>query len=148
MLVVALATACSHAAASSGGAASMRLADCGGSPQTKPDVVVVTCSSTDITAHNLKWQNWGGSVATATGYAVVNVCAYNDCHTGAYASYPVVLAAFGKTACPQGRHGYASIEYMFAGKSPFQDLPPTMKVPRDWWGPAGVGSTVQPRPCH
>src|SRR5581483_1999884 len=34
-LVVALTTACSHAAASSGGAASMRLADCGGNPQTR-----------------------------------------------------------------------------------------------------------------
>jgi hypothetical protein len=148
-LVAALITACSHAAASSGGASSIRLADCGGTPQTRPQVVVVTCSSTDITAHNLKWANWGGKIATATGYAVVNMCAYSNCHTGAYASFPIVLAAFGAAACPRGGHGYASIEYMFAGRrSPFQELPPTMKVPADWWGPAGVGSTVQPRPCH
>ncbi len=147
VVLAALVTACSHPPAAHG-AASMRLADCGGTPQTRPHVVVVTCTSTDITAHDLTWAGWGGKVATATGYAVVNVCAYNDCHTGSYASVPIVLAASGTATCPGGQHGYARIQYMFVGRSPFQGLPANMKVPAAWWGPAGVGSTVQPRPCH
>jgi hypothetical protein len=145
-LAAALLTACSHAAASDG--ATMRLADCGGSPQTRPADVVVTCSSTDITAHHLRWAGWGSKIATATGAAVVNVCAYSDCHTGAYASYPIVVVASGTSTCSGGQHAYGKIQYMFVGRSPFQNLPPTMKVPAAWWGPAGVGSTLMPRPCR
>lgn len=146
-LVVALTTACSHAAASNG-ATSMRLADCGGNPQTRPQVVVVTCSSTDITAHNLKWQSWGSKIATATGYAVVNVCAFSDCHTGAYGSFPIVVVASGTTACPGGAHGYSRIQYLFVGASPFANLPAHMKVPPTFFGKPGVGPPIISRPCH
>jgi hypothetical protein len=146
--LAALITACSHAAASPGPAATRRLGDCGGNPQTKPSVVVITCSNQAITARNLTWASWGGTVATATGSAVVNVCAFQDCHTGAYGSYPIVVVASGNTACRGGVRGYSKIQYLFVGTSPFANIPANMHVPATFFGKPGVGPPTIPRACH
>lgn len=156
-LLAALAGACSNAAPSPGapGAApspgapgAARLPDCGGVPQDRPSVVVLTCSEGAITARSLTWSGWGSKIATATGSAVVNMCAYQDCHTGSYRSYPMVLVASGTEDCPGGLRGYARLQYLFVGTSPFQGLPAAMKVPPQWWGPAGVGKPLVSRPCR
>lgn len=145
-LLAMLLTACSHASASTSGA--MRLGDCGGNPQAAPRLVVVVCSDSAITARDVKWSGWGSKIATGTGSAVVNVCAFSDCHTGSYRPYPIVLVASGSQRCSRGVRGYARIQYLFVGRSPFQGLPAFMKVPSTFWGPYGVGSPTVPRPCH
>lgn len=147
-LLATMVAACSHAAASPGPASNRRLADCGGNPQTKPQVVVITCSNQAITVHDVNWSAWGGKVATGTGSAIVNVCAFQDCHTGAYGSYPVVVVASGAVACRGGVSGYGRIQYMFVGTSPFANLPPHMKVPAAFFGKPGVGPPIIARPCH
>ena len=55
---------------------------CGGGPQAAPAVVEVICDTDDITARNLAWTDWGKPTATGKGTAVVDLCAYEDCHTG------------------------------------------------------------------
>jgi len=69
------------------------MANCGVSPQVKPTVVNVICGTTDITARKLAWSAWGKPVATAVGTAVVDLCAFSDCHTGSYQAVPIVVVA-------------------------------------------------------
>jgi hypothetical protein len=98
------------------------MAFCGGSAQTRPAVVEVICSTNDITARDLTWTGWGRPVATASGTAVVDLCAAEDCHTGEYASAPVVLVASGLARCGRKQQGYLRLQYVFVGTSPFQGL--------------------------
>lgn len=47
--------------------------------RARPDVVNVTCLNNSVMARQLRWSSWGGPIATATGSAVVDLCAYEDC---------------------------------------------------------------------
>src|ERR1700761_7946997 len=117
-----LLSACTHQAPSPAPPPSATLAFCGGSAQARPTVVEVICSTNDITARNLAWSGWGRSVATASGTGVVDLCAAEDCHTGEYASAPIVLVASDLAQCPGQSRGYLRLQYVFVGTSPFQGV--------------------------
>jgi len=102
-------------------AATMSL--CGSDPQPAPTVVAVVCNTDDITARNLTWASWGKPTATARGVAVVDLCAYEDCHTGAYSTVPITLTVSTLTACPASKRGYLTLRYAFADGSPWPGLP-------------------------
>jgi hypothetical protein len=70
--------------------------------QIRPDLVEVICASDAITARTLSWSRWGKSVATATGTATVNWCAFEGCAYGEYDNYPIVLVASKLVRCPKG----------------------------------------------
>ena len=99
------------------------MAYCGGSPQVEPTVVNVICQTNDITARRLAWSSWGKPVATAIGTAVVDLCAFSDCHTGSYGSVPIVVVASKIGRCAKGAQGYSRLQYVFVGRSPFAGLP-------------------------
>ncbi len=115
-------------------AARVRLSDCGSPGQVRPDVVAVICSTNAITARRLTWSGWGKPVASAIGTAVVDLCAYTDCHTGSYRAVPVVLVASKIVTCPRRTHAYSELQYIFVGRSPFQGVPAHMKFPSFWFG--------------
>lgn len=110
-----MASGCSGSPAAATSAGPRRLADCAGQPQSRPSEVAVRCADNSLTADHLTWSGWGTPVATATGMAVINTCEFQDCHTGAYASYHVVLVVSGALSCPKGGRAYARIQYMFVG---------------------------------
>ena len=105
-----------------------KLAFCGGSPQVRPELVTVICTTNAITARHLTWSRWGNPVAVASGTAVVDLCAYEDCHTGVYGASPIVLVASKVTRCPNGIEAYSRLQYVFVGRSPFQDVPANFKA--------------------
>lgn len=121
-----LLSACSHPAGAGTGATRIRMANCGVSPQAEPTVVNVICGTTDITARGLTWSAWGKPVATAIGTAVVDLCAFSDCHTGSYQAVPIVMVASKIGRCGKGTHAYSRLQYMFVGRSPFAGLPANM----------------------
>jgi hypothetical protein len=116
-----LLSACSHAPA--GPAPNpVTLALCGSSPQAAPDLIQVICNTDDLTARNLTWSAWGKAVATAHGMATVDLCAYDDCHTGAFTSAAVVLTASKIMRCGKHKLAYASLHYTFVDRSPWPDI--------------------------
>jgi hypothetical protein len=129
-------TACSAAATSAGSrpaAKPVLMTDCNGLRHTKPGIVNVVCESDAITARSLHWSGWGRSFATASGTAVVDLCAFTDCHTGSYNAYPIVLIASKPVTCPKatgtgngngnGKQVYSRLQYVFVGHDPFATLP-------------------------
>lgn len=121
-----LLSACSHPAGAGTGATRVTVAYCGGSQQVKPTVINVICQTNDITARHLVWSSWGKPVTTAIGTAVVDLCAFSDCHTGSYQAVPIVVVASKIGACGKGSPGYSRLQYMFVGRSPFASLPANM----------------------
>src|ERR1700761_544545 len=121
-VLVLLPTACTQQAPSRTPPPSATMAFCGGSAQARPTVVEVICQTNDITARDLTWSGWGRSVATASGTGVVDLCAAEDCHTGEYASAPIVLVASDLAQCPGQSRGYLRLQYVFVGTSPFQGV--------------------------
>jgi hypothetical protein len=115
---------CTHSAAPVPPAVTMSF--CGSDPQPAPTVVEVVCNTDDITARNLVWTAWGKPTATADGVAVVDVCAYEDCHTGAFSSVPVKLIASKVTACAGNKRAYTTLRYVFADGSPWPNVPADM----------------------
>lgn len=105
-----------------------KLAFCDGSPQVRPALVTVICTTNSITARDLRWSQWGKPIAVATGTAVVDLCAYEDCHTGNYRAAPIVLIASKVARCAHGVRGYSKLQYIFVGRSPFQDVPANFKA--------------------
>jgi hypothetical protein len=99
------------------------LSFCGNGPQPAPAVVEVICNTDDLTARNLVWTGWGTPTAAAAGTAVVDLCAYEDCHTGAFSSVPVRLVASRLAACTGGQRAYRMLRYLFPGGSPWGTLP-------------------------
>ena len=124
---------CSGSPAAVTPAAPQRLADCAGQPQSRPSEVTVRCADNSLTADHLTWSGWGTPVATATGMAVINTCEFQECHSGAYASFHVVLVVSGALNCPKGGRAYARIQYIFVGHF------------NDW--PSSVTDQVIARPC-
>ena len=122
VVLVLLPTACTQQAPSRTPPPSATMAFCGGSAQARPTVVEVICQTNDITARNLIWSGWGRPVATATGTGVADLCAAEDCHTGDYASDPIVLVASDLARCHGGSRAYQRLQYVFVGTSPFQGV--------------------------
>ncbi len=96
---------------------------CGGNPQATPDVVLVVCGTNDITARDLTWTAWGTPAATATGTAVVDLCAYTDCHTGAYGTVPIRLTAWKIVRCAGQARAYSRLRYKFPDGTPWPGVP-------------------------
>jgi hypothetical protein len=104
-------------------ASSVTMAYCGTKAQVRPTIVSVICETDDITARKLAWSAWGKPAATAIGTAVVDLCAFEDCATGSYSTYPIVLVASKIVSCPRHGRAYSRLQYVFVGTSPFQDVP-------------------------
>jgi hypothetical protein len=126
VLVCVLAACSSVATAQSPSGPVVRLSYCGGSPQVRPTVVGVICATNAITARRLAWSSWGKPISSAIGTAVVDLCAYSDCHTGTYKAVPIVVVASKIVKCGNGTVAYSQLQYMFVGRSPFQGLPAHM----------------------
>ena len=120
---ISLLCACSHPAKPQTVPSPVKISYCDGRQQSRPAVVGVICLSNDITARNLKWSAWGKPFATAIGRALVDLCAFQDCHTGRYQYFPIVLVASKLVTCPNGARTYSRLQYVFVGTSPFQGIP-------------------------
>jgi hypothetical protein len=120
MLALLFLSACSHPAGPA--PARVTMAYCGCGPQVRPDVLEIVCETSDITADNLAWSSWGRQIATGVGTAVVDTCAYEDCHTGSFTSVPIVVVASQIVRCGPAM-AYSRLQYVFIGGSPFSGLP-------------------------
>jgi hypothetical protein len=101
---------------------------CGGGPEAEPTVVDVMCANNSISATKLRWSGWGRPVATATGSATVDLCAFEDCAAGDYVSVPIVLITSKIMRCGGSTHAYSRLQYVFVGRSPFAGLPVKIAV--------------------
>lgn len=99
------------------------LGACGGSPQVRPDVIVVVCNVNDITAENLTWSDWGKPTATAKGSATVDLCSYEDCASGDYVSVPIDVSVSKIMRCAKNAQAYSTLRYAFPHGSPFRGVP-------------------------
>lgn len=119
-------TACSPTATKATSATAAKpvtMTDCNGLHHSRPPIVDVVCQSDAITARRLTWSAWGSSFATASGSAVVDACAYEDCHTATYSAFPIVVIASKIVKCAKGRQEYSRLQYVFVGHDPFANLP-------------------------
>jgi hypothetical protein len=130
---------CGHSAAPVPPAVTMSF--CGSDPQPTPTVVEVICNTDDLTARNLVWTAWGKPAATADGMATVDLCAYEDCHTGDLSSVPIRLIASKIAACAEHKRAYMTLRYVFVGSSPWAGVPANMKTSGYIAGP---GRTLPP----
>jgi len=120
LLSVLLLAACSHAAPVP---PQVTLSFCGSDLEPTPTVVEVVCNTDDITARNLVWQGWGKPAATAHGTAEIDLCAYEDCHTGSFGNVPITLIASKITDCAKNTPAYSTLRYVFPDGSPWQGNP-------------------------
>jgi hypothetical protein len=118
-----LLTACSQSAGSTAVPRAVTISYCGGSQQPRPSDVNVICTTNDITARSLTWSSWGKPFAVASGTAVVDLCSFEDCHMGLYSSFPIVVVASKIVSCSKNTRAYSRLQYVFVGRSPFQDVP-------------------------
>jgi hypothetical protein len=125
LLPVFFLAACSHAAPVP---PPVTMSFCGSDAQAMPTVIEVICNTDDLTARNLVWTGWGKPQATASGMAVADTCAYEDCHTGAFASVRVTLIASKITRCAKNVLAYSTLRYVFHGASPWQGIPANMST--------------------
>ena len=135
LLACPLLAACSHAAP---GPPPVTMSYCGVSPQVRPDVVLVVCDTNDITARDLSWTAWGTSAATATGTATIDVCAYSDCHTGAYGTVPIRLIASKIVGCAGPKRAYSTLRYVFPDGNPWPGVPANLNTSGYIVGPKRV----------
>lgn len=136
ILVSALLAACGHAAAPA--PPPVTLSYCGVSPQVRPDVVLVVCDTNDVSARDLTWTAWGTPTATATGTATVDVCAYSDCHTGAYTNVPIRLIASKIVSCASQKRAYSTLRYVFPDGNPWPGVPADLNTSGYLAGPGRV----------
>ena len=120
---------CGPAARPQSSTPAVKMSLCGGTPSARPGVMTVVCANNSVSAHDLRWSGWGGPVATATGSAVVDLCAFEDCAAGDYVRVPVVLIASKIRHCPGAEPAYSRLQYVFVGRSPFAGLPAKASVP-------------------
>ena len=119
-------TGCGHAAAPA--PATVTMSYCGGDSQTAPAIVEVVCNTDDITARDLAWTGWGKPTATGRGVAVVDLCAYEDCHTGSFGTVPIRLVATRISACGANKRAYTTLRYVFIDGSPWPGVPADMNT--------------------
>ena len=100
-----LLSACSHAAGPARVPAPVTMTYCGSGPQVRPSVLEIVCGTSEIAARSLTWSAWGKQIATGVGTAVVDLCTYEDCHTGSYGSAPIVVIASKIVRCTRGHPG-------------------------------------------
>jgi hypothetical protein len=101
---------------------------CGSDSQSAPGIVEVVCNTDDITARNLAWVSWGKSTATANGVAVIDECAYEDCHTGSFSTVPIRLVATKIAPCGTNKRAYTTLRYVFTHGSPWPGVPADMNT--------------------
>jgi hypothetical protein len=111
---------------------------CGGNPQATPDVVLVVCGTNDITARDLTWTAWGKPTSTATGIALVDLCAYEDCHTGAYGTVPIRLVASKIVGCAGQARAYSRLRYVWPDGTPWPGIPADLNTSGYMAGPGRV----------
>jgi hypothetical protein len=126
LFCVPLVAGCGSSAAPDG--SPVTLSFCGNDPAPTPAVVQVVCNTDDITARDLAWAGWGKPTATARGVAVVDLCAYEDCHTGAFGTVSIRLIASKIGPCGNGKRAYTALRYVFIGGSPWAGVPADMKT--------------------
>jgi hypothetical protein len=131
-----LLTACGQAARPAAPPATLSF--CGGSPQVRPDVVLVVCDTNDIIARDLTWTAWGKPAATASGTALVDLCAYTDCHTGAYGTVPIRLIASKLVGCAGKARAYSELRYVFPDGTPWPGVPANLNTSGYMAGPERV----------
>jgi len=119
-------TGCGHAGAPA--PPPVTLSYCGGDGQPEPGIVEVVCNTDDITARNLAWTAWGKPTATARGVAVVDLCAYEDCHTGSFGTVPIRLIATRIGACGASTRAYLTLRYVWTDGSPWPGVPADMST--------------------
>lgn len=117
---------CGHAATPVPPAVTMSY--CGSDSQSAPGIVEVVCNTDDITARNLAWASWGKSTATANGVAVIDECAYEDCHTGSFSTVPIRLVATKIAACGTNKRAYTTLRYVFTAGSPWPGVQADMNT--------------------
>jgi hypothetical protein len=139
LLLLLLVAACNPAAPTGRAAAPVTMADCGSGLHARPALIQVICQSDAITARSLAWSGWGKPVATAVGVAVVDLCAFEDCHTGSYNSVPIVMIASKIVNCPRQARAYSRLQYVFVGRSPFSGLPANMNFSNFMFGTGRAG---------
>jgi hypothetical protein len=108
-------SACSHAAGPARVPAPVTMTYCGSGPQVRPSVLEIVCGTSEIAARSLTWSAWGKQIATGVGTAVVDLCTYEDCHTGSYGSAPIVVIASKIVRCTRGTQAYSKLQYVFVG---------------------------------
>jgi hypothetical protein len=123
LLLLLLLVACDHAPKPQPAPPLVTLGYCGGSPQVRPDVVLVVCNTNDITAENLTWSDWGMSTASAKGSAVVDLCSYEECASGNYVTVPIEMTVTKIVACAKDARTYSTLRYVFPDGSPFKGVP-------------------------
>jgi len=141
-----LAAGCTQSAGSKA-AEPVRVSFCGGVLQAHPDVVNVVCANNSIAARDLRWSGWGDQVATATGSAVVDLCAYEDCYAGEYVTVPIVIITSKIMHCPGSMRAYSRLQYVFVGRSPYAGLPAGISIPDGSDTPADPGDQTVSLAC-
>jgi len=126
LLAASLIAGCGHAAAPVRPAVTMSL--CGSDSEPAPAIVEVVCNTDDITARSLAWASWGQPTATAKGVAVIDECAYEDCHTGSFSTVPIRLVATGIAACGANKRAYTTLRYVFIDGTPWPGVPADMNT--------------------
>lgn len=118
--------------------AQVKLGSCGAKLDIRPDVVQIVCNTDDITAVHLKWSSWGKASATASGSATVDLCAYTDCASGDYGSFPIKISASTIVHCSKSKRAYSELHYVFPNGSPFRGVPAVVYTRQ-------FGETVPPK---
>jgi hypothetical protein len=151
IVIFLLAGGCTPAAGSKGTSlvrgSLVRVSLCGGVRQAHPRVVNVNCANNSIAARDLRWSDWGDQVATATGSAVVDLCAFEECYAGDYVTVPIVVITSKIIHCPGRAPAYSRLQYVFVGRSPFAGLPAGVGVPDGSNTPGGLGDQTVSLVC-
>lgn len=126
MFPLLLLTAC--APAINAGPPPVKMGYCGSNLQVKPDVVLVVCNTDDITATHLTWSDWGKPTASASGSALVDLCAYEDCANPSVISVPIHVIASKIVSCASNTRAYSTLRYVFVDGSPWPNMPANLNT--------------------
>lgn len=99
--------------------------DCANKPQVRPATFDIACDGADSLAH-LKWSEWDGSRAVASGVDWVDNCTPN-CVAGKFFKQNVIVILWRPEAVHghRGKFGYSKLTLLFPGTGKIQDdIPP------------------------